>query len=79
MVYWSHMDRIHLEIEGMHCGGCAVGIQMTTEQLDGVMSAFIDLDGKRGVWEIDGQKVTPEMIIEEILRLGYTATVIEVS
>lgn len=52
---------------------------MTTEQLDGVMSAFIDLDGKRGVWEIDGQKVTPEMIIEEILRLGYTATVIEVS
>lgn len=60
----------------MHCGGCATGIQMVTEQLDGVFSAFVDLDGKKGTWEIDTAKVTVEQIIEEITKLGYKATVV---
>ncbi len=64
-----------MNIEGMHCGGCATGIQMVTEQLDGVSSAFVDLEGKKGTWEIDSAKVTPEKIIEEIVKLGYKATV----
>ncbi len=69
------MDTINLNIEGMHCGGCATGIQMVTEQLDGVSSAFVDLDGKKGTWEIDSTKVTADKIIEEIVKLGYKATV----
>ncbi len=69
------MDTINLNIEGMHCGGCATGIQMVTEQLDGVSSAFVDLDGKKGTWEIDSSKVTADKIIEEIVKLGYKATV----
>jgi len=69
------MDTINLNIEGMHCGGCATGIQMVTEQIDGVSSAFVDLDGKKGTWEIDATKVTPQQIIEEITKLGYKAVV----
>ncbi len=69
------MDTINLTIEGMHCGGCATGIQMVTEQLDGVSSAFVDLDGKKGTWEVDSAKVTADKIIEEIVKLGYKATV----
>lgn len=69
------MDKIELNIQGMHCGGCATGIQMVTEQLDGVSSAFVDLDGKKGTWEIDSSKVTAEAIIDEITKLGYTASV----
>ena len=65
-----------MNIEGMHCGGCATGIQMVTEQLDGVTSAFVDLDGKKGTWEIDTTKVTAEKIIEEIVKLGYKANVV---
>jgi copper chaperone CopZ len=68
------MDTLNLTIEGMHCGGCATGIQIMTEQLDGVISVFIDLEGKRGVWEIDLAMVRPEVIIEEISKLGYSAT-----
>ncbi len=48
---------------------------MVTEQLDGVSSAFVDLDGKKGTWEIDSSKVTADKIIEEIVKLGYKATV----
>jgi len=69
------MDTIHLKIEGMHCSGCATGIQMTTEQIEGVSSAFIDLDGELGTWEVDGGLVTADMLIEEIKKIGYTATV----
>jgi len=69
------MDKVEMNIEGMHCGGCATGIQMVTEQMDGVSSSFVDLDGKKGTFEIDGDKVTSDQIIEEIKKLGYTATV----
>jgi len=55
---------LNMNIEGMHCGGCATGIQMVTEQLDGVSSAFVDLDGKKGTWEIDETKVNADKIIE---------------
>ena len=69
------METLQMNIEGMHCGGCATGIQMVTEQLDGVTSAFVDLDGKKGTWEIDPTKVTAEQIIAERTTLGYKATV----
>lgn len=48
---------------------------MTTEQLEGVYSAFLDLDGKKGTWEIDPARVTPDRIIMEITKLGYQATI----
>lgn len=59
----------------MHCGGCATGIQMVTEQMDGVTSSFVDLEGKKGTFEVDESKVTPEQIIAEIQKLGYQAAV----
>ena len=75
LVFKFSMDTIQLNIEGMHCGGCATGIQIETEQLEGVLSVFIDLDGKRGTWEIDSTKVNAERIIASISELGFKATV----
>ena len=69
------MKKVEMNIEGMHCGGCATGIQMVTEQMDGVSSSFVDLDGKKGTFEFDEEKVTEQAIIDEITKLGYTATV----
>lgn len=69
------MTKVDMNIEGMHCGGCATGIQMVTEQMDGVTSSFVDLDGKKGTFEFDESKVTTDDITTEIKKLGYTATV----
>ncbi len=69
------MTSLTLNIEGMHCGGCATGIQMITSGMDGVSSSFVDLDAKKGTIEYDEAKVKPEEIISEIGKLGYTATV----
>ena len=62
-----------MQIEGMHCGACATGIQMITSQLDGVKSVFVDYNGKRGTWEIDPAKMTKEQIQKSIADLGYKA------
>ena len=68
------MEKITLNIEGMHCGACATGIQMLTSQMDGVKSVFVDYDGKKGIFEFDAAKVTKEQIVKVIAELGYTAS-----
>ena len=68
------MEKIELHIEGMHCGSCAVGIQMLVSQLDGVKSAEVSYEGKKGLFEIDPQKVTKDQVIQAIADLGYKAS-----
>ena len=68
------MEKVELNIEGMHCGACATGIQMITSQLDGVKSSFVDYDTKKGTIEFDSSKVTKEQIVKAIAELGYTAS-----
>lgn len=68
------MEKITLNIQGMHCGSCSVGIQMLTSQMDGVKSAEVSYEGKKGVFEFDPAKVTKEQIIKGIEELGYKAS-----
>ena len=67
------MEKIELQIDGMHCGSCAVGIQMLVSQMDGVKSVSVDYDAKKGVFEFDPTKVKKEQIVKEIEGLGYKA------
>ncbi len=68
------MEKIELHIEGMHCGSCAVGIQMLVEQMDGVKSAEVSYQGKKGVFEFDPEKTSKEAIVKSIGELGYKAS-----
>jgi copper chaperone CopZ len=65
---------MNINVEGMHCGACATGIQMVTEGMDGVSSSFVDYEAKNGKIEFDPEKVTKEAIFAEVKKLGYTAT-----
>lgn len=68
------MTKLDLKIEGMHCGSCAVGIQMLTSGMDGVKSAEVSYEGKKGTFEFDEAKVTKEQIVKGIEELGYKAS-----
>lgn len=68
------MTKIELKIEGMHCGSCAIGIQMLASGMDGVKSAEVNYEGKRGVFEFDDSKVKKEDLIKAIAELGYKAS-----
>ena len=67
------MEKLHLDIEGMHCGACATGIQMITSGLDGVSSSFVDYEKKFVDLEMDPEKVDKQKIVESIEELGYKA------
>ena len=66
------MTKVDVNITGMHCGACATGIQMIVSGMDGVSSAFVDYEGKKGTFEFDEAKVSFEKIGEEVAKLGYT-------
>lgn len=68
------MDSIKFKIDNLTCNGCAAGVQMVTENLDGVFAAEIDLEGKCGTWQVDLNKISAKEIQDEIQKLGYTAT-----
>lgn len=68
------MEKIYLKIDGMHCGSCAVGIQMLVSQMDGVKSVEVSYDDKKGTFEFDSAKVSKDEIVKSISELGYTAS-----
>jgi len=68
------MEKVEMHIEGMHCGSCAVGIQMLVSGLDGVKSVEVSYEGKKGTFEFDPSKIKREDIIKSIAELGYKAS-----
>ena len=68
------MQKVTFNIEGMHCGSCAIGIQMLTSQMDGVKSAEVSYEGKKGNFEFDEAKVKKEDLVKAIAELGYKAS-----
>lgn len=63
-----------MKIDGMHCGACAVGIQMLVSQMDGVKSAEVSYNDKKGTFEYDPAKVSKDNIVKAIAELGYSAS-----
>lgn len=70
------MEKVEMNIEGMHCGACATGIQMLVSQMDGVKSVFVDYDKKKGTFEFDSMITNLDAIIKAIAELGFKAVVV---
>ena len=68
------MEKLELHIEGMHCGSCAVGIQMLVSQMEGVKNVEVSYESKTGTFEFDSAKATREQIVKAIEELGYKAS-----
>jgi copper chaperone CopZ len=64
---------VEMNITGMHCGSCAIGIQMLTQQLDGMQASEVSYDTKKGKFTFDADKLNVDTIKSEIKTLGYTA------
>jgi copper chaperone CopZ len=47
---------------------------MLTSQMDGVTSAEVSYENKKGVFEFDEAKVKKEDLVKSMKELGYTAT-----
>ncbi len=62
---------------GMHCRSCSMLIKMSVEDLEGVESA--EADNVAGVTEVvyDPAVVTPDAIVNEIVKAGYGAELVD--
>lgn len=59
------------DVEGMHCGACATGIQMYLSNTDGVKSVTVDYKTKRAEIEYDDAIINDEGIAKAVNELGY--------
>lgn len=67
-----------IKVEGMTCGGCAVGVRTALKRLDGVAEAQVSYEDERAVVTFDPARVSTDRMLEAIREFGYTATLASV-
>lgn len=69
------MASIDLKTGGMHCGSCAMLIDLTVGELTGVSASQSDYAAGSTHVEFDPSHVSVEAIVTAIREAGYTAEV----
>ncbi len=65
---------LELQISGMHCAGCAAGIEGTLKSTEGVIDAKVNFATSKGIFRYNPSKISKQEIIDKINQLGYSAT-----
>ena len=61
------------EIRGMHCGGCAGGIQAELKLVPGVVSAEVSFPKRLAVVAYDTHRVSQSQLVKVVREAGYEA------
>ena len=61
-------------VGGLHCPSCLLAVEKVIKRLDGVMEVATNFDAERAYVTHDPAKVNPSLIIEQIKKLGYSAS-----
>jgi Cu2+-exporting ATPase len=64
---------IHLLVEGIHCAACVWLIERTLGTLQGVLSAQVNLAGRRLLLRWDNRQIKLSNILERLATIGYAA------
>ncbi|HEY3131543.1 MAG TPA: cation transporter [Acidobacteriota bacterium] len=56
----AQLEKITLKVEGMTCGGCAIGVKKTLEKQKGVRKADVSFEKGQAIAEVEKGKVKPE-------------------
>lgn len=68
------MEKVILDIAGMRCGACAVGIELMLGKKKGIKSVKVSLNERTAAVEYDSAAVTASDIAKTVNDLGYIAT-----
>lgn len=66
------MEKLELNIEGMHCNGCSTRLQKVLSNLEGVNVIDISFETGKGNLEVNFSKVKMEQIKETIEDAGFS-------
>jgi copper chaperone CopZ len=67
----SKLSIINLNLSGLHCSSCAVNIDLSLEDLPGVISSKTNYAKSQAIITYDQEKIEPKTILAEIEKLGY--------
>ncbi|HEV8132106.1 MAG TPA: cation transporter [Acidobacteriota bacterium] len=73
----AQLEKITLKVEGMTCGGCAIGVKKTLEKQKGVRKADVSFEKGQAIAEVEKGKVKPEELAAAVTKFGYKATVVK--
>jgi len=68
------MREMALTVDGMRCGGCAVGLERRLATMDGVATATVNFARRIANVAYDPSRVTPEALLEGIEAAGFAAS-----
>jgi Cu+-exporting ATPase len=69
------MKKTNLDIEGMHCGSCALLIEHTLNHTEGVQQANVNFSAEKATVTFDEEKIQLAEIQDAIKHLGYKANI----
>ena len=67
------IDQIQLSIGGINCPSCLLGVEKTLKRADGVLDAITNFDTESAIVTYDSSIISPQEVIKQIEKLGYTA------
>jgi copper chaperone len=67
------MARTKLNVTGMTCNHCTHAVQTALEEIQGVRSARVDLDGGTAVVDYDDARTDPREMATAVADAGYQA------
>lgn len=70
------MEKVQLNISGMHCASCAQLSELALGKIDGVSRADVNYDSKIAEVTYDQEKASIDDIVDAIAETGYKASVI---
>ena len=73
----TQLEKVTLKVEGMTCGGCAVGVKKTLEKQKGVRKAEVSFEKGQAIAEVEKGKVKPEDLAAAVTKFGYQTTVVK--
>ncbi|MEI8009208.1 MAG: cation transporter [bacterium] len=69
------MKKTNLDIEGMHCGSCALLIEHTLKDTKGIQQANVNFSAEKATITFNEEEIPMTEIQEAIKRLGYKAVI----
>ncbi|MGC6246859.1 heavy-metal-associated domain-containing protein [Bisgaard Taxon 45] len=67
------MQRVTLNIEGMHCGGCVKTVERVLQALEGVQQVKVSLDKACVDIQYDADAVSIDQLVEQVENAGFDA------
>lgn len=67
------MEKITLNISGMHCASCAINIESVLEKNKGVLDVHINFASEKAYIEYNPEEISIEDLIKAVQKIGYGA------